>query len=50
MESRLTSFEAVVNSNKRLVSAMSSAVTPQPSAVSMEEERQITDLEDIDHN
>lgn len=50
MEARLRSFEDVVNSNSRLVNAMASAVTPQPNTVSMEEERQITDLEDIDHN
>lgn len=49
MDSRLKSFEDVVNANSRLVSAMSSAVTPQPNAVSMEEERQVTDLEDTDH-
>ncbi|XP_037030976.1 uncharacterized protein LOC119070651 [Bradysia coprophila] len=50
VDARITSFEDVVNSNRRIVSAMSSAVTPQPNAISMEEERQITDLEDMDHN
>lgn len=50
MDARLKSFEDVVNSNSRLVNAMSSAVTPHPNAVSMEEERLVTDLEDIDHN
>lgn len=49
IEARLKSFEDVVTSNSRLVNAMSSAVTPQPNAVSKEEERQVTDLEDMDH-
>lgn len=50
MDARLRSFEEVVISNIRLVNAMTSAITPQPNAVSLEEERQVTDLEDMDHN
>lgn len=50
MNARLTAFEEVVKSNSRLVIAMNAAVTPQPSAVSMAEERNITDMEDMDHN
>lgn len=49
MESRLCAFEEVLNSNHRLVNAMSSSVTPQPSAVSIQEELMITDQDDIDH-
>lgn len=50
MDGRLRAFEDVVNSNTRLVNSMTYAVAPQPSAVSMEEDRRVTDLEDIDHN
>lgn len=50
MDARLKSFEDVVTSNSRLVDAMSAAVTPQPNAVSLEEELLITDMDDIDHN
>lgn len=50
VDARIKSFEDVVISNSRLVNAMSSAVTPQPNAVSMDVEQQITDMEDIDHN
>lgn len=50
MEIRLCAFEEVVDSNRRLVNAMSSSVTPQPSAVSIQEELMITDMDDIDHN
>lgn len=48
VNSRLTDLEEVVSSNTRLVMALNAAVTP--SAVSVEEERQNTDLEDMDHN
>lgn len=48
MEARLCTFEEVVNSNRRLVNAMSSSVTPQPSAVSIQEELMITDIDDLD--
>lgn len=50
VDRRLRSFEDVVNSNIRLVNSMNATVTPQPNAVSMEEERLVTDLDDTDHN
>lgn len=50
MEARLNSFEDILESNSRLVVAMSSSITPQPNVVSAEQERQITDLEDLDHS
>lgn len=50
MDARLKAFEDVVESNRRLVIAMNTAVSPHPSVVSLEEERQITDLDDVDHN
>lgn len=49
MDARLRSLEDVVSCSRRLVNAMNSAVTPQPSAVSMQEECQVTDLDDPDH-
>lgn len=50
VEVRLSAAEEVLNSNRRLVHAMNSSVTPQPSAVSIQEELLITDMEDVDHN
>lgn len=50
VDARLTALEDLVKSNARLVKAMGSSITPQPSALSVEEERQIIDMEDIDHN
>lgn len=49
LEARLNAFEGVLSSNRRLVNAMSSSVTPVPSAVSVQEESLITDMEDVDH-
>lgn len=49
MEVRLSAMEEVLSSNRRLVHAMTSSVTPQPSAVSIQEEMLITDMEDLDH-
>lgn len=50
MDHRIKSFEDVVTSSTRLVSAMNTSATPKPNAVSMEVEQTITDIEDIDHN
>lgn len=49
LEARLSAFEEVASSSRRLVTAMSASVTPQPSAVSVQEEQLVTDMEDVDH-
>lgn len=49
METRLSAVEEVLNSNRRLVHAMNSSVTPQPSALGMQEELLIEDMDDLDH-
>lgn len=50
MDARLKGFEDVLKSNRRLVNAMSSSVTPQPNTTSEEDQRQVTDLDDLDHS
>lgn len=50
IEIRLSAMEEVMNSNRRLVQAMTSSVMPCPNVVSAQEEVLITDIEDLDHN
>lgn len=50
MDHRIRSFEKVLTSSTRLVSAMHTSAIPKPNAVSMEVEQTVTDMEDIDHN
>lgn len=44
MDTRLSVMEEVLNSNRRLVQAMNSSVTPSPNEVSVQEEPLITDI------
>lgn len=47
---RLKATEDNLEANKRLVDSMESALHVEENAVSLEEEKQITDLVDMDHN
>lgn len=49
-EARLNATEEMLASNNRLVGSMGDALQLEVNAVSLEEEQQITDLEDCDHN
>lgn len=49
-DARLKGMEEMVAANNRLVTSMDSSLRVEVNAVSIEEERQVTDLPDLDHN
>lgn len=49
-EVRLSAAEGMLTSNGLLVNSMGENLDVEVTAVSLEEERQITDMEDVDHN
>lgn len=49
MDLRLKAMEEVVDSNQRLVGAMSNTLRPEENEVSQYQESLIMDCEDVDH-